>query len=170
LFGFGFVLFNTAGSLDTAFGTGGNVTTEFAPNAAVSAFVIQSDGKIIAAGSTYDSGFSDFALARYNFSGRLLAGVQFDRDSVRVGDLFTATFSGTNLSDQTYFDVRFRSPGSVTDQVSLNWQRGRSATHNVAAGTASGVWTVTGIRVHEDAGNHTGEFVSVSTTVTISLF
>ena len=58
----------------------------------------------IAAGWTGDSGFSDFALARYQ-SGLLVAtAIQFDRATVRIGDSWTATLSGTNLSDQTYFD------------------------------------------------------------------
>ena len=169
-FGFGLVRYNPDGSLDTTFGTKGIVTTKFASSASASASAIQSDGKIIAAGSTGGPGFSDFALARYNNDLLLATGIQFDRASVRVGDLFTATFSGTNLSDQTYFDVRFHSPGSATDQVALNWQRGTSATHNVPSGTATGIWSVTGIRAHKDIGDHNGGFVSVSATVTVSSF
>src|SRR5688572_29139492 len=143
---FGLVRYNTDGSLDTTFGTGGKVTTKFGLRASASAFAIQPDGRIIAAGGSADSGVSDFALARYNNGDLLRAtGIQFDRASVRIGDSSTATFSGANLTNQTYFDVRFRSPGSGTDLVALNWQQGTSATHNFPAGTATGTWIVTGI-------------------------
>jgi len=165
---FGLVRYNSDGSLDTTFGTGGKVTTKFGLRASASAFAIQSDGRIIAAGRTADSGVSDFALARYNNAGLLLVtGIQFDRTSVRVGDSWKATFSGANLTDQTYFDVRFRSPGSSIDEVALNWQRGMSATYNLAAGTAIGTWIVTGIRAHDSVSDHGGEFVSVSASITV---
>ena len=165
---FGLVRYNTDGSLDPTFGTGGKVTTKFGLRAFASAFAIQSDGRIIAAGGSADSGVSDFALARYNNAGLLLAtGIQFDRTSVRVGDSWKATFSGANLTDQTYFDVRFRSPGSSIDEVALNWQRGMSATYNLAAGTAIGTWIVTGIRAHDSVSDHGGEFVSVSASITV---
>ena len=39
------------------------------------------------------------------------------------------------MTDETYFDVRFRYPGSDIDQVALNWQRGLSATHGLPTGT-----------------------------------
>jgi hypothetical protein len=41
--------------------------------------------------------------------------IQLDPASIRAGSSFTATFSGTNLTDETYFDIRFRSPGNNTD-------------------------------------------------------
>ena len=61
---FALARYNTDGSLDTGFGTGGIVT---APSGAANAVAIQSDGKIVAAGSssTY------FALVRYNTDGSL---------------------------------------------------------------------------------------------------
>ena len=62
--------YNTDGSLDSAFGTNGIVTTEDV-NASAWAMGIQSDGKIVAAGRTYVSSGYDFALIRYNPNGSL---------------------------------------------------------------------------------------------------
>ncbi len=66
---FALVRYNTNGSPDTSFGTGGMVTTQFdSSENGASSVAIQSDGKIVAAGS---SGNSRFALARYNTDGSL---------------------------------------------------------------------------------------------------
>jgi beta-propeller uncharacterized protein DUF5122 len=59
---------NTDGSLDADFGNGGTVTTTFPGlSSGYSAVVIQSDGKIVAVGSTGDpaTGLTDLILARY---------------------------------------------------------------------------------------------------------
>lgn len=61
---------NANGTLDTTFDGDGRVTTNFGNNDRISSIVIQSDGKIIAAGS-WDGGSSDFAIARYNTNGSL---------------------------------------------------------------------------------------------------
>ncbi len=70
---FTLIRYNTDGSLDTSFGTGGNVTTDFGTGNTDSANAIasQSDGKIVAAGSSFANGLGDFALARYNTDGSL---------------------------------------------------------------------------------------------------
>ncbi|MGH9824601.1 MAG: delta-60 repeat domain-containing protein, partial [Blastocatellia bacterium] len=77
--GFDFALarYNSDGTADKRFGNRGKVTTNFfgfsADEAAASALVIQSDGKIIAAGSTNSLfGLNQvFGLARYNEDGTL---------------------------------------------------------------------------------------------------
>jgi uncharacterized delta-60 repeat protein len=64
----------TAGSLDSTFGTGGKVTTDFANNSDQAHDVaFQSDGKIIAGGSAIVNPAQqyDFALTRYNTNGSL---------------------------------------------------------------------------------------------------
>jgi uncharacterized delta-60 repeat protein len=70
---FRLVRYNQDGSLDTTFGTQGKITTDFSAGAdSASAVVIQSDGKIIAAGGAGlrpQSG--SFALVRYNGDGSL---------------------------------------------------------------------------------------------------
>lgn len=71
---FGLVRYNKDGSLDTTFGSGGKVTTDFSDSRGVSsdaayAVAIQADGKIVAVG--YADGLRDFAVARYNADGSL---------------------------------------------------------------------------------------------------
>ena len=63
--------YNTDGSLDGSFGSAGWVFTAYGPSSEHSDVVIQQDGKILAAGSTYMSCISleDFTLARYNSDG-----------------------------------------------------------------------------------------------------
>jgi tungstate transport system substrate-binding protein len=93
--------------------------------------------------------------------------IVFDPANVRVGATLTTTFAGANLSAQTYFDVRFRRLGAATDEVVPNWQQGASATHNVPAGTLSGVWKITGVRAHRDANDHSGSFIPVPAALTV---
>jgi uncharacterized delta-60 repeat protein len=66
---FGLARLNPNGSLDSTFGTGGVFTTSFAGqnSAAVSAVLVQLDGKIVAVGQTLVSqtGIANLALARY---------------------------------------------------------------------------------------------------------
>jgi plastocyanin len=97
-----------------------------------------------------------------------ITGLTLGSPSVRVGASFSAAFAGSNLTDLTYFDIRFRSPGGTADQEAGNWQRGTSGSHAVAAGTATGTWTITGVRPHQDSANHSGSFVTVSVPLTVS--
>jgi uncharacterized delta-60 repeat protein len=71
-FDFGLARYNSNGTLDASFGTGGKVTTDFAgSNDASFSVAVQLDGKIVAAGYAATSQFLDFALARYNSDGTL---------------------------------------------------------------------------------------------------
>jgi uncharacterized delta-60 repeat protein len=61
--GFGLARYTMEGSLDTSFGTGGRMTTDFGPGVdSASGVALQGDGKIVTAGS---SSLRDFAVARY---------------------------------------------------------------------------------------------------------
>jgi len=93
--------------------------------------------------------------------------VHFDPVAVEAGRMFFAAFSGADVADQIWFDVRFRSLWSATDEVALNWQRGSSAVHSLDNGTTPGLYTVTGIRTHVDKEDHTGAFNSVHATLTV---
>ena len=65
---FGLARYNTNGSLDAGFGTGGLVTTSFGPDTSASAagVAIGRDGEIIVAGTITDNNFeSTFTLAGY---------------------------------------------------------------------------------------------------------
>jgi uncharacterized delta-60 repeat protein len=69
---FALARYNPDGTLDTTFGTGGVVTTDFGgSNDSANAILVQPDGKIVTAGQTVHSSNSDFALARYNAGGSL---------------------------------------------------------------------------------------------------
>jgi uncharacterized delta-60 repeat protein len=63
----GLARYNSNGTLDATFGTGGKVTTSFGGyDDQVSSVAVQADGKIVEAGGATLNGGSDFALARYN--------------------------------------------------------------------------------------------------------
>ncbi|MEW6498402.1 MAG: DUF4347 domain-containing protein, partial [Cyanobacteriota bacterium] len=65
---FALTRYNSNGTLDTTFGTGGKVTTDFNGSTGTGLSVIQqSDGKIVVAGRVHN----DFALTRYNSNGTL---------------------------------------------------------------------------------------------------
>jgi uncharacterized delta-60 repeat protein len=64
---FALVRYDTDGTLDTSFGTGGQVTTNFGSSSEIRSITLQSDGKIVAAGVSDDN----FAIARYNSNGTL---------------------------------------------------------------------------------------------------
>jgi uncharacterized delta-60 repeat protein len=62
---FAIVRYNSDGTLDTGFGSGGRITTDIAGGTDVAqAVAIQSDGKIVAAGRAFRNNF-DLTLARY---------------------------------------------------------------------------------------------------------
>jgi len=67
------IRFNADGTLDSNFGTGGKLTTDFnGTDDEAYTLVIQGDGKIVVAGLTHITGVNlDFAVARYNSGGTL---------------------------------------------------------------------------------------------------
>jgi uncharacterized delta-60 repeat protein len=96
----------TAGSLDPSFGAGGRVTAVFpgAFDSAAAALVIQSDGKIVVAGSVNASPtLKDFALARYNPDGSLDV-------SFGVGGRVQTDFAG---GADSAFDLALQSDGKI---------------------------------------------------------
>jgi hypothetical protein len=98
----------------------------------------------------------------------VVSGLQFDRTNVGAGSSYSVSVSGSNLTGETFFDVRFRSPGSSEFAVVLNWQRGLVANHDVPASIASGNWTINGVRAHEIETDHTGSFFPVNARITVS--
>jgi uncharacterized delta-60 repeat protein len=67
---FALVRYKQDGTLDQSFGTGGEVTTPIGSgNDDANALVIQKDGKIVVAGTSFNGADDDFALARYNSDG-----------------------------------------------------------------------------------------------------
>jgi uncharacterized delta-60 repeat protein len=176
---FALARFNRDGSLDETFGIGGKVKSGFGDNGGgrrITFLGIQPNGKIVAAGYgvQHEVGSFEFTqtseLARFNTSGlQLVSDIHFDaRFPIPFGDSLTATVSGSNLTDETYFDLRFRSPGSNTDEIALNWQRGTTARHNIPMDSATGTWIITGVRPHLDISDHGGEFIPVSAALAVS--
>lgn len=90
---FALVRYNTNGSLDNTFGTGGITTTDFfGDNDNPSSLVLQPDGKIIVAGFTFNgTSFPDFALAKYKTNGTL------DSTFGTAGKLWTEFGAGVNV-------------------------------------------------------------------------
>ena len=63
--------FNSDGSLDTSFGSGGVVTVDAASPSSAQAVAVQPDGRSVVAGGAFDGVVDAFALARYNANGTL---------------------------------------------------------------------------------------------------
>jgi len=110
------VRYNPNGSLDTSFGSGGIVTTFFAEGSYAFAVALQSDGKIIAAGTHFvdfnpgDMSDTDFALARYNPDGSL-------DTTFGNGGLVTTDFFGT---EDDVFSVLIQPDGKIVGVGSAN--------------------------------------------------
>ncbi len=87
---FSVLRYNTDGSLDNTFGSGGIVNTDFgiSVNSAL-AIGIQNDGKIVAVGSSYDGVQSDVAVVRYNTNGSL-------DNTFGTGGIVVSDFGGTS--------------------------------------------------------------------------
>ena len=94
--------------------------------------------------------------------------LRFDVTTVAAGTSYSVQVSGSNLTEQTFFDVRFSAPGSNAYFVALNWQRGLAASHDVPAGTPLGKWTINGVRAHKDEADHTGNFAPLLAAITVS--
>jgi uncharacterized delta-60 repeat protein len=116
---FAVVRYNTDGSLDTTFGTGGKVITDIGgltANDIATSVVLQSDGKIIVAGYSYQGYGYDFAVVRYTSTGSL--DTTFDTDGIqttRVGSGSASAFSVVVQSDGKIVAAGYSSNGSNND-------------------------------------------------------
>jgi hypothetical protein len=135
------------------------------------------DGRVLIAGGVYKArdGAPRFPLAYAELytpqilvPASIATALQFDQTTVATGSSFISTFSGSNLSADTFFDVRFSAPGSNATDVALNWQRGNVTAHVVSSGIAPGTWTIRGVRAHRAETDHTGSFFPVQSTITVS--
>jgi len=85
---FALARYNSNGTLDTNFGTGGKVTMDIGSGDDYArAIAIDSGGKIVVAGYSYNGNYEekDFALARYNVDGTL--DTNFDSDGIVTTDI-----------------------------------------------------------------------------------
>ena len=112
------------GTLDTSFGAGGKVTTDFAgTGAAARTVAMQADGKILAAGVAVFNGVADFALARYNSDGTLDAGFG-------TGGIVTTAFDFPGSFDRVFTvvlqpDGKFVAVGSTVINQFANFALAR---------------------------------------------
>jgi hypothetical protein len=127
------------------------------------------DGRVLMVGGT-TSGFPDAELyvPSVLIPAQTVTDLRFDRMSVATSASFSANIAGSNLTTDTFFDVRFTGPGSSDSAVVLNWQRGSVESHDVPAALAAGKWTINGVRAHQIETDHTGTFFPVSATITVS--
>jgi uncharacterized delta-60 repeat protein len=97
--------YESNGNLDSSFGSGGTVITDFFGSSDQGlAVALQSDGKAIVAGAVFNpSGSTDFGLARYNTSGNL-------DSSFGSNGRVTTDFSG--LEDQAWA-IAIQSDGKI---------------------------------------------------------
>jgi uncharacterized delta-60 repeat protein len=114
---FALARYNTDGTLDTNFGTGGKVITAIGSSTDVAESVaIQSDGKIVAAGFSNNGSNNDFALVRYNTNGTL--DTTFDSDgkvTTAIGSANDAAYSVAIQSDGKIVAAGFSNNGSNND-------------------------------------------------------
>jgi hypothetical protein len=132
------------------------------------------DGRVLIAGgftsypASPNSNSAELYVPSVLIPAQVVARLGFDRTSVVAGTSYLVNVSGANIDAQTFFDVRFIAPGSKTSDVVLNWQRGVGDSHVVPAGTASGIWTINGVRPHQIETDHTGNFFPVLATIMVS--
>ena len=100
---FGVARLTPGGALDATFGVGGAVTTDIAGfTDEANSVAIQSDGKIVVAGTARSSalfGAADFAVVRYNADGSLDS--SFDTDGKVITDFFGFDDQGNGVAIQS---------------------------------------------------------------------
>jgi uncharacterized delta-60 repeat protein len=105
---FALARYNSNGTLDAGFGTGGMMTTDFGQlSAEAFSVAVQPDGKIVLAGEANIDGGYDFALARYNSNGTL------DASFGTGGKVASAFPSGQGFSFGQAFSVAVQPDGRI---------------------------------------------------------
>ena len=106
---FAVVRYNTDGSLDTGFGTGGKIVTPVGTTTSSDtgrSVTIQADGKIVVAGQGQGSG-TDIAVVRYNADGSL------DTTFGTGGKILTPVGTGTGTSNDAGYGVTVQADGKI---------------------------------------------------------
>ncbi len=96
---FALARFNSDGSLDTSFSSDGMLTTKIGDSSNGASVLVQSDGKILVAGTSYSLAESDFAVARYTSSGDLDA--SFDGDGMLTTAIGAADDTASSIALQS---------------------------------------------------------------------
>ena len=135
------------------------------------ASVLLSNGTVLVTGGEDRAGPVDTAELYVPLVSKpvpIVTAIALDRLSVTTASSYSITVSGSNLTSETFLDIRYSGPGNNASDVVLNWQRGVTASHGVPAGTAPGIWTINGVRPHQIETDHTGSFFPVSATIRVS--
>jgi len=136
-----------AGALDVTFGGDGKVTTDFGGNDEAHAVAVQTDGKIVVAGTTTSGGTTQIAVARYKADGSLdttfnadgkvyvLIGTVDDATAIAIDDEGKIVLGGTtyNGSNKDFMIVRLESDGDLDTTFSADGKLG------IAIGTGDDV-------------------------------
>jgi uncharacterized delta-60 repeat protein len=137
--------YNANGSLDTSFGSGGKVTTDFGSlDDRATGVAVQSDGKIVLAGYSFQSGSNslDFAVARYLSTPAPIVGpITAPLDPVQVNATVSASapFTDSDVAD--------------THTAVWNWGDGGASSGTVTETCGSG--SVSGSHTYTTAGVYT---------------
>jgi uncharacterized delta-60 repeat protein len=132
---FAVVRYTSAGVLDATFGTGGKVTTAIGSTDGGQGVVVDSQDRIVVAGYSFNSGKSDFAVARYTSAGEL--DTSFSADGIVVTDIGSGDDYGRavavdsqdrvvvagashNGSDNDFAVVRYTSAGELDTSFSAD--------------------------------------------------
>jgi uncharacterized delta-60 repeat protein len=129
-------VYNPNGSPDTSFGSGGFVITSWFGGLPLEdhggGVVVQSDGKIVVAGTEEFPGGMDFLLARFGPSAAQIGSFTASPNPVTAGSSVTLTASNITLAD----------PNSTITQVAFSAQvNGSNTLLGTGTQTSPGVWT-----------------------------
>ena len=102
---FALARYTVDGTLDTTFAGDGEVTADFGHDDGSSCVAVQSNGKILVAGSSWLGNYAVFALVRYNSNGSLDAGFG-------TGGKVTTLFSEISGTDQCH-GIAIQSDGKI---------------------------------------------------------
>ena len=127
---FALARYNTDGSLDATFGSGGKVATPVgSSNDYAYSVAIQSDGKIVAAGLSSNGSNDDFALARYDSDGSLDTGFGTGgKVTTAIGSAGDYALSVAIQSDGKIVAAGYSDNGSNYDFALARYLGGPSAT------------------------------------------
>lgn len=113
---FALVRYNTDGSLDLTFDTDGMLLTDLGSDDIARCVAVQTDGKIVVAGSWHNGVDNDFALTRYNTDGSL--DISFDTDGMKIHPVGTNNDEAKSLvlqSDGKVVVAGFKGNGTESD-------------------------------------------------------
>jgi len=135
---YGVARYNTGGSLDTTFNTTGKVTFDFSGNSCYAgAVALQSDGKILVAGTSNPGGWDqEFGIARLNSSGSLDTSFSSDGQvTTGFGGNFEYAYGNIIQTDGKYVVV------GTTDASGYDFAVARYLTGSTTVSGQAGVGT-----------------------------